>query len=1729
MKKILSWLLVITMVCSFVPMTFAAWNDAPELSLTATNDNGTVTVTLATTEATELSALNFNLNYPTDKVTLKSTQKNLEKNTGFYTASDGEGGQMEDKATISLRAGTVGYAIAVSSNTAFAANSMLFAVDFTINDGAAGKIDFTLSNLSAGQKPAGSYNYTSAETPAAFVSVPMTSVTLSGSVTTPVKGAADASSVTAGEGCTANVTWSPALSDGKFAAKTAYTATVTLTPATGYVFADGMTVSGLSGFTFTKSGSSYVASKTFAATEDKSLTALAVTTQPAKTSYTHGDAFDATGMVVKASYDDASTNAAFTDYTVGYESGSYLKKGDTKVTLSAGGKTVDVPLTVAAKQLTIADLTAVDRVYSKGYLYVDLTPGYLNGVVEGEDVTAVIPLLGKVADDNVGSGKAVTVETPELSGKDGANYTLAPITGLTVNITRADSTLVLNASENIVFGADAPKPTASVNTSGANITYTYSATEKGTYGAWDKANVPGTYYVKGHTEATDNYNAADSAPVSFTVAAAKMPDNVTASVSGTAKYGQTLSASTENFPLDGVKAYQWYRGENAIADATAAAYKLAAADVGQTITVKVSDSSGNYSGAATSAATAAVAKADAPTLSAAAVQTLLSKSVVSGSKSYEFTLSDIVSGIPADSAGVGFAVKTSGTYTGSCSVNSGKLTFTVTDAQTAGTEDSVTLTFSSANYENADVTVSFAFKNKIDVSSKLTLENISVVYGESYTVAATYDGKASDNITYTYSSASRPTAAGTYTVTANYSDDVEEAGIPGHIGTTTATLTIAPKPVTLAWGEASLTYDGTEQTVTAQVTNKVGSDTFDLTYDGNTAADAGTYTAAVTALGNDNYTLTGASNVTKEWTISAKTLTAAMVTLGKDPNYDTTEQAVEVTVTDGEKTLVLDTDYTVTGNTATDVGSYTVAVTGQGNYTGKVEKSWQMLKTEQPTAVVLTGASEKTFGDEPFDVTVSGGSGTGAYSVVSSNTNVLTVEKKNDNTFTVTIVNAGEADLTATRAGDDNYAYRNSEPLTVTVAKAERTVSVENASVTLLPNALSATVEPSVSAGEDDVTYTYSSSKTSVVTVNASGVMTAVADGTATITVTASGRNFNNATATVEVTAYKSEMISGVEAGEGRTAEIVGSRIVVSGTKAEEEPVVVTLTLAPGFVQDKGEKDNEIVVKYDEAVVATYTVDTSNVVVVPANVEIKAAETTVDEEIKLDVSDYAGDENAAAAADEVLTYAVQEDTKAVGLDVAAAKTLADAAAAVTVTEEQKALLGDDYKIEVTVDVAVTPTAISYSDGALQSITVDITPSFALTATGNGNTVPLGNETIEQLPVKVLIQVCVPVGFEVNYAKHTHGDVTEYLPVTTDESNESNGYWVASWWQDSFSAVELVSDSRSVEITFTFADGSVQTVTYTPADIGTALPTASKSGYTFDGWTIKGTEYKTLDEALLGETTLSATAKFTENRRPSGGGAGVATFAVTIAKSENGTVSADVTKAQEGDTVTLTVKSDTGYTLGKLTVTDKDGKAVETKKVSDTTYTFTMPAGKVSVSAGFVKGGAMRFLDVKASDWFYDAVSYAVNNGLMNGTGNDMFSPNAATTRGMIFTMLARNAGVDTTGSGNLWYTAGMNWAKEQGISDGTRPEGNVTREELATMLYRYALLKGVDTKKYTENTNTLSYTDVFTISDWASEGMHFCIAAGVIGGDTNGMLNPTNNATRAEVATMLMRFLEQVK
>lgn len=285
---------------------------------------------------------------------------------------------------------------------------------------------------------------------------------------------------------------------------------------------------------------------------------------------------------------------------------------------------------------------------------------------------------------------------------------------------------------------------------------------------------------------------------------------------------------------------------------------------------------------------------------------------------------------------------------------------------------------------------------------------------------------------------------------------------------------------------------------------------------------------------------------------------------------------------------------------------------------------------------------------------------------------------------------------------------------------------------------------------------------------------------------------------------------------------------------------------------------------------------------------------------------------------------------------------------------------------------------------------------------------------------------------------------------------------------------------------------------------------------------------------------TATCTVTVSRYSSGGGP--TTYAVTAPNAENGAVRVSPSRASRGTTVTITVTPDEGYELESLTVLDSRDNEITLTDKGDGKYTFTMPSGKVTVEASFaeIAPEPLPFGDVDDGDWFADAVRFVYENGMMNGVSETDFAPHAATSRSMIVTILYRLEGepvVDyamdfTDVAGDAYYAEAVRWAASEGIVGGYGgglfgSDDAVTREQLAAILYRYAVYKGYDVS-IGEDTNILSYADFADLSEYAIPAIQWACGAGIVNGTSESTLTPQGEATRAQVAAMLMRFVEAI-
>lgn len=598
-----------------------------------------------------------------------------------------------------------------------------------------------------------------------------------------------------------------------------------------------------------------------------------------------------------------------------------------------------------------------------------------------------------------------------------------------------------------------------------------------------------------------------------------------------------------------------------------------------------------------------------------------------------------------------------------------------------------------------------------------------------------------------------------------------------------------------------------------------------------------------------------------------------------------------------------------------------------------------------------------------------------------------------------------------------------------------------------------------------------------------------------------------------------------------------------AGGKVEKE---ITLTYAEGTgFSISG--DNKVTVAGTE-----YSIDVSAISAMPDDVEVEAGE-AVTEMAGIDGADQEAVEAALAEIDVqdatvIVAQAANTEIAEVtsGLDVEALLEKANAA------DEGKSY--DTIKVVAYLQV----TATSYTQGGEdteKAFTLDIQPMYKVVATnGSGDesdSLESGELKVSSTAEPVEITVGLPSTFASNDSTPVYVYHKNYIYATTLDASDSpvtatfinphgfsaftlkttagasvtdlNGQTtVYATLQD---AVNAVKDGETITLLANGQTATVaKTVTFTVVDGGNTC--TIKDGY---GKTV---------EPENGVYTI------TFYGYPSDGGSTTTptSYGITVSTAENGTVKSSNSSAAKDATVTITVTPGEGYVLDTLTVTDKDNNTVALTKVSDTQYTFKMPASAVTVKATFKKDegtqpAALPFNDVSESEWFYEAVKYVYDKGMMNGVSDTSFAPYSNLTRGMIAQVLynlegkpAVSGSAYTDVAADQWYNDAVNWAAQKGIVTGYGdstfgPMDNITREQMAAILYRYAQYKGYDVSAKGDLT---AFTDGNTVSDWAKDAMSWAVGTALFNGKGDGILDPTTTATRAEVAKILMTYCENV-
>lgn len=369
--------------------------------------------------------------------------------------------------------------------------------------------------------------------------------------------------------------------------------------------------------------------------------------------------------------------------------------------------------------------------------------------------------------------------------------------------------------------------------------------------------------------------------------------------------------------------------------------------------------------------------------------------------------------------------------------------------------------------------------------------------------------------------------------------------------------------------------------------------------------------------------------------------------------------------------------------------------------------------------------------------------------------------------------------------------------------------------------------------------------------------------------------------------------------------------------------------------------------------------------------------------------------------------------------------------------------------------------------------------------------------------------------------------------------------------DKVTEVNHDNSKAQYTVTLKYNDGVTPDSAYTVSENTTiTLPTPSRSHYSFEGW-YNGNDLVESSYTVTGNVELTAKWHRTSSHRYDG--------YITVIDSKNGDVSVSDTWADEDDKITLTITPDKGYVVDKIEIVDDEGDKIDAKKVDDedNEYTFRMANCDVTVTVTFKEEGKttedtdkeedkddeettetteLNFTDVKESDWFYKGVAYVVDKGIMSGVSENQFDPSGKLTRAMLVQMLynmesrpacdAENAFMDVPVG--QWYTDAVIWANDAKIVSGMgeglfAPNMEITREQMVAMLYNYAKYRGYDV---TASADLSAFADTASVSAWAQPAMQWAVAEGYISGMGDSQLAPQGTATRAEIASVIMRFME---
>lgn len=906
-------------------------------------------------------------------------------------------------------------------------------------------------------------------------------------------------------------------------------------------------------------------------------------------------------------------------------------------------------------------------------------------------------------------------------------------------------------------------------------------------------------------------------------------------------------------------------------------------------------------------------------------------------------------------------------------------------------------------------------------------------------------------------------------------------------------------------------------------------------------------------------TITSPTNGTVETAPATNAFAGSTVTITATPNvgYRVEADSIKVTYVDAENgDAAVDVEVTDNAFTMPDA-DVTVAV----EFKPIPKHTVTFAAPTNGTMTVEVDGTEIATGDEVEEgkevtVTVEAANGY-ALEKLTVGGEAVTVDENGEYTFTI----SKDTEIAAT--------FAELLPHDITVDDTIENGTIEAASTAKAGDEVEITVTPAAGYELDTLTVTYED-----------------AEG-ATQNVTVTANKFTMPDADVEITAtFKAITIKAVAAAvtdDGMSevsATLDGNTIKVSGAVKTTADITVTYTKSDDTTgtitiayTGEGDEAKFVATPAEVAIVAdvsVYTVDVTGLSVVGAGLgdtaELVPPTVEAESTVPADADQAVKDAAAAAAT------AVGENASAEGL-----LTVVDSA--VEATEDGDIKIGDETvaAADITAAVeeladkagveagAITTVVVPYLDIKVTDADVEATTVKAITfeikamasvkvttdATSmtSDNTIDVGAGKEIAVTEPVTLTLKMPDAFTVTdavYVDHTKDSGEKY---TYKATWDAVGKTITFVNPHGFSEFVAKTDFAPVaQIDGNYYETLAEAVAAVENG-GTIILMTAVTGENATLTGVKKTINFELDEALAGPVTLTINDTEVEVTKAEGGtftyvpsvtpppvGPGGTTYTVTVDAATNGKV--DVSpkgSIAAGTKVTVTVTPNDGYVLDTLTV--KNGAAdVAVTKNADGTYSFTMPAGNVTVTATFkVASIDLPFTDLNPDAWYMEAIKYVCDNGFFNGTSETTFAPNNNMTRAMFVTVLHRMAGLpEVTGENKFtdvaddYYTDAVIWASENGIvegyDDGTfKPSKHVTRAEMVTFIYRYAKLCELD---MTVSDDLTRFTDAANVPDWALEATQWAVGAEIINGVDDTTLAMGNTSTRAQVAKIVLNISE---